>query len=160
MARKRARLPETEEGTVLFSTDPIILKHHYEIDYIHSYAQDSPFFSGLASGKLLGSRCTDCARLYATPRAHCMDDGSRTEWEELPLEGRVHSFTTCHYGGEEFLSETPYTLVMVEFEGADTLLLSRLVGAEPSEVSIGMSVEAQFRRNSKFNAADVYFVPA
>ncbi len=88
-----------------------------------------------------------------------MDDGAETEWHELSLRGRIHSFTTCFYGGQEFLDETPYTLILVEFDGVDTLFLSRLVGAEPSEPCIGMDVEAQFRRNSKFNVTDVYFVP-
>ena len=45
---KKAHLPEGNEGTVLYRTDPIVLKWHYEIDYIHSYAQDSPFFVGLS----------------------------------------------------------------------------------------------------------------
>ena len=86
-------------------------------------------------------------------------DGAETEWLELPLRGSIHSFTTCYYGGEEFLKDTPYTLILVEFDGVDTLFMSRLVGAEPSEARIGMEVAAQFRRNSKFKVTDVYFVP-
>jgi uncharacterized protein len=54
------KLPESDEGAVLFNLDPIIMKWHYEIDYLHRYAQDSPFFAGLAKGKLLGSRCSRC----------------------------------------------------------------------------------------------------
>lgn len=156
---KKIRLPETEDGTVLFNVDPIIIKHHYEVDYIHSYAQDSPFFAGLANKKLLGSRCIGCGYTFATPRGHCMECGAKTEWVDMPLEGRVHTFTTCYFGGEAFLKETPFTLIMVEFEGADTLFLSRLVGIEPDEVKIGMKVKAQFLRNSKFKPTDVYFVP-
>ena len=157
---KNAKLPETEDGTILFNTDPIIIKQHYEIDYLHSYAQDSPFFAGLAKGKLLGSRCGSCGYSYATPRSHCMECGSVTEWHELPLQGRVHTFTTCHFGGEAFLKETPFTLILVEFDGIETLFLSRLIGVEPDEVAIDMSVRARFLRNSKFRATDVYFVPA
>ncbi len=157
---KNVKLPENEEGTVLFNVEPIIVKSHYEIDYIHSYAQDSPFFAGLARGKLLGSRCTGCGYRYATPRGHCMECGAPTEWFELPLEGRVHTHTTCYFGGEAFLKETPFTLILVEFDGAETLFLSRLVGAEPDETEIGMPVRARFLRNSKFKATDVYFVPA
>jgi hypothetical protein len=156
---KNAKLPETEEGTVLFNVDPIIVKNHYEIDYLHSYAQDSPFFAGLANKKLLGSRCAACAVTYATPRSHCMECGGETEWLELPLEGRVHTFTTCYFGGEAFLKETPFTLILIEFDGVDTLFLSRLTGVEPEEVSIGLPVKARFVRNSKFKATDVYFVP-
>jgi hypothetical protein len=157
---KKAKLPETEDGRVLFNVDPIVVKDRYEIDYLHSYAQDSPFFAGLAAQKLLGSRCPTCAVTYATPRGHCMECGGATEWIELPLNGRVHTFTTCFYGGEAFLRETPFTLILVEFDGVDTLFLSRLVGVEPEEVSIGLPVRARFLRNSKFKPTDVYFVPA
>lgn len=155
---KNAKLPETGEGTILFNIDPIISKFHYEIEYLHSYAQDSPFFAGLAKGKLLGSRCAVCGYTYATPRSHCMECGAATEWHELPLQGRIHTFTTCHFGGEAFLGETPFTLILVEFDGADTLFLSRLIGVDPDEVKIGMQVRARFLRNSKFRATDVYFV--
>lgn len=158
--KKNAKLSESDDGTVLFSVDPIIVKDHYEIDYLHSYAQDSPFFAGLTKKKLLGSRCTVCGYRYATPRGHCMECGAPTEWFTLPLEGRVHTYTTCYFGGEAFLKETPFTLILVEFNGADTLFLSRLVGAEPDEVSINMPVRAKFLRNCKFKATDVYFVPA
>ena len=154
------KLAETQDGTVLYNLDPIILKHHWEVDYIHSYAQDSPFFAGLAQKKLLGSKCTACCYLFATPRGHCMQCGSETEWHELPQEGRVHTFTTCFFGGEAFLEETPFTLILVEFEGVDTLFLSRLLGVEEDEAYIGMPVRARFVRNSKFKPTDVYFVAA
>ena len=157
---RNAKMPESEDGSVLFGVNPIIVKDHYEIDYIHSYAQDSPFFAGLAQKKLLGSRCKACGYRYATPRGHCMECGAETEWFALPLEGRVHTYTTCYFGGEAFLKETPFTLILVQFDGVDTLFLSRLVGAEPDEVSINMPVRAKFLRNCKFKPTDVYFVPA
>jgi hypothetical protein len=156
---KNAKLPENEAGTVLFNVDPIIVKDHYEIDYLHSYAQDSPFFAGLANKKLLGSHCDSCEITYATPRSHCMECGAETAWVELSQQGRVHTFTTCYFGGEAFLKETPFTLILVEFDGVDSLFLSRLIGVTPEEVSIGLPVQARFVRNSKFKATDVYFVP-
>jgi uncharacterized OB-fold protein len=157
---KKARLPERDEGAVLYSLDPIIQKWHYEIDYIHSYAQDSPFFAGLAKGKLMGSECTRCRYRYATPRSHCMQCGAKTKWIELPLEGKIHTYTTCCFGSEAFLKETPYTLILVEFKGIDTLFLSRLIGVLPEKVKIGMPVKAKFRRLSTFSVTDVHFVPA
>jgi uncharacterized protein len=157
---RNAKLPEDEVGTVLFNVDPIIVREHYEIDYIHSYAQDSPFFAGLAKRKLLGSRCAACDYTYATPRGHCMECGGSTDWVELPLHGRIHTWTTCYFGGEAFLGETPFTLILVEFDEVNTLLLSRLIGTETDEVEIGMPVRARFRRNCRFKATDVYFVPA
>ena len=73
---------------------------------------DSPFFEGLSKGKLMGSHCPKCDYTYATPRGHCMECGGRTEWVELPLEGKIHTWTTCYYGGEVFLKETPFNLVL------------------------------------------------
>ena len=89
-----------------------------------------------------------------------MECGEKTDWFELPLEGKVHTFTTCHFGSEAFLKETPFTLILVEFDRVNTLFLSRLVGAEPDGVKIGMRVKAKFLRNCKFKPTDVYFVPA
>src|SRR3989304_4309956 len=152
-------MPKNKEGTVVFSLDPLIIQDHYEIDYRHSYAQDSPFFAGLAKGKLLGSHCKKCDYRYATPRSHCYRCGKKTDWVELPLEGKIHTYTTCYYGGEAFLSETPFTLILVEFKSVDTFFLSRLVGVKPQSVKIGMAVKARFVKPPKFRVTDVYFVP-
>ncbi len=51
--------------------------------------------------------------------------------------------------------------MLVEFDGVDTLFLSRLLGPEqPEDIKIGMKVKAKFRRNSQLKPTDVYFVPA
>lgn len=156
---RNAKLPEDEGYTVVTGIDPIIVKEHYEIDYLHSYAQDSEFFRNLGRGKLTGSKCRKCNYIYATPRGHCMFCGEPTSWHELPLEGKVHTYTTCYSGSESFLKEVPFHLVMVEFEGVNSLFMGRLIGADEPDIYIGMPVSARFRRNLKFSATDVYFVP-
>lgn len=155
--RLKNRLPETEEGTIVYKTDPLIIKYHYEIDYLHSHGQDSPFFIGLSQGKLMGTRCTKCKYGFATPKLHCMECGAPCTWEEMPKEGTIHTWTRCYFGSQEFLEETPYTLILVEFKGFDTLFLSRLIGTDEKKTKIGMKVKAQFKRNSKFKVTDVYF---
>ena len=168
-----AKLEESMTGTTVFnvpfpkdlnalkSMSPIVIKHPYHVEYIHSYGQDSPFFAGLSNRKLLGTKCGRCEYTYATPRLHCARCGRETKWVELPQEGRVHTFTTCYFGSEEFLKETPFHLVLVEFDGVDTLPLARLIGVEgPEDIKIGMKIRARFRRNSQLKPTDVYFVPA
>ena len=155
-----AKMPETQEGTEVYNVDPLTVKSHYEIDYIHSYAQDSEFFRALGKKKLMGSKCRKCGYTYATPRGHCMMCGSETEWYELPSEGRVHTYTTCYFGSEKFLPETPFNLIMVEFEGVDSLFMARLIGADQEDIKIGMKVKARFLRNLQISPTDVYFVPA
>jgi uncharacterized protein len=141
--------------------ESLVIKYPYSINYIHSYAEDSPFFLGLAEGKLKGSRCTkkSCGFVFATPRGHCMVCGSATAWVDLPLEGRVHSWTTCHFGSEAFLKETPYNLVMVEFDGVGSLLLARLKDAKEEDLWVGMPVVARFDPKPKYSVTDVWFVP-
>lgn len=155
-----AKIPESMDGTEVYSVDPLTIRSHYEIDYIHSYAQDSEFFRALGQKKIMGSKCLKCGYKYATPRAHCMYCGSETEWFQLPNEGRIHTYTTCYFGSEEFLDETPFHLIMVEFEGVDSLFMARIVGVSPEDLKIGMKVKAKFKRKQKFAPTDVYFVPA
>jgi uncharacterized OB-fold protein len=142
--------------------EALVVRSPYAIEYIHSYAEDSPFFLGLAEKKLLGSRCTNpkCGFVYATPRSHCMTCGRPTEWHELPQRGRVHSWTTCHFGSEAFLHETPYNLALIEFEGAGSVLLTRLRDCSESEIYVGMPVEARFSDAPKYQVTDLWFVPS
>ena len=94
------RIPETDDGAILFSVPfpavldaetlaalkamaPIIIKQPYAIDYIHSFGQDSPFFAGLANGKLLGATAPATGYTYATPRGHDMATGAETDWVDL-----------------------------------------------------------------------------
>jgi uncharacterized OB-fold protein len=174
------RIPETDDGTILFSVPfptqldaeslaalkemaPIIVKQPYAIDYIHSFGQDSPFFAGLASGRLLGCIEPSTGYTYANPRGHDMYTGVETDWVDLTRRpATVHAFTVCYFGSEEFLPECPYVLALIEFEAAHTLFLGRLLGLDPHAPSldwIGMRVGLRFRRNSKFKPTDVYFYP-
>ncbi len=154
-----AKMEEKQDVTQVYNTDPLIVRSHYEIDYIHSYAQDSEFFRALGKKKLMGSKCKKCGYTYATPRGHCMMCGSETEWYELPATGRIHTFTTCYFGSEAFLDQTPFHLIMVEFEGVDSLFMSRIIGVSAEDLKIGMKVRAKFKRNLEFSPTDVYFVP-
>ncbi len=173
------QVDETLEGTVVFNVPfprtldeaalkalknmtPIVKLQPYHVEYIHSYGQDSPFFAGLANKVFLGNREPETGYTYANPRGHDMYSGKETEWVRLPDEGTVHAFTVCYFGSEEFLPQTPFVLALIEFEGADTLFLTRLVGLDPEKPSldwIGMKVKARYLRNSKLKPTDVYFVP-
>lgn len=171
---------ENLEGTILFNVPfpkklddaalkslkeltPIVKRQPYHVEYLHSYGQDSPFFAGLANKVLLGNRDPKTGYTYATPRGADMYTGNETEWVKLPDEATLHAFTVCHFGSEEFLPETPFVLGLVEFEGANSLFLTRVVGLDPAQASldwIGMKLKARYLRNSKFKPTDVYFVPA
>jgi uncharacterized OB-fold protein len=174
------RRPETLGGTIVHNIpfpkvlneqtlallkqmSPIQIEQVYSINYLHSYGQDSPFFAGLTNEVLLGCRAAHSGYTYANPRGHDMVSGEETQWVVLPNEGRLHAFTVCYFGSEEFLPECPFVLALIEFEGVNTLFLTRLLGVDPAQPSldwIGMKVKAEFLRNSKLKPTDAYFVPA
>jgi len=143
---------------------PIQIEQEYSITYLHSYGQDSPWFAGVSNRRLLATRDPESGYTYATPRGHDMYSGEETEWIDITdRPAWIHTFTVCHFGSEEFLAETPYVLALIEYEGVETLFLSRLMGVDPDEASIewiGMEVRPRFLRNSKLKPTDVYFVPA
>ncbi|MBI3913385.1 MAG: Zn-ribbon domain-containing OB-fold protein [Chloroflexi bacterium] len=171
---------ENLEGTILFNVPfpkkldaaslkalkemtAIVKRQPYHVEYIHSYGQDSPFFAGLANKVFIGNRDPESGYTYATPRGADMYSGNETEWVQLPDEGTVHAFTVCHFGSEEFLPDTPFVLALLEFKGANTLFLTRLMGLDPAKASldwIGMPVKARYLRNSKMKPTDIYFIPA
>ena len=142
---------------------PIQIEQEYKITYLHSYGQDSPWFAGLANKHLLASRDAGSGYTYANPRGHDMFSGADTKWIDITnVPARVHAFTVCYFGSEEFLPDCPFVLALIEFEGVNTLLLTRLMGVDPAEPSlgwIGMEVQPHFLRNSKFKPTDVYFSP-
>ncbi len=156
----------TRSGSAIFRDkdgfEALVVRSPYAIEYIHSYAEDSPFFLGLAEGKILGSRCTNaaCRFVFATPRSHCMVCGTATQWHPLPNRGKLHSWTTCHFGSEAFLKETPYNLALVEFEGAGSVLLARLKDCTEKDLYVGMPVEARFSDQPRYSITDLWFVPA
>jgi hypothetical protein len=143
---------------------PLQIEQEYKITYLHSYGQDSPWFAAATNKRLLATREPETGYTYATPRGHDMFSGRETEWIDITdRPARVHAFTVCYFGSEEFLPETPFVLALAEFEGVSTLFLSRLLGVDPMQATldwIGMPIEPRFLRNSKLKPTDVYFVPA
>lgn len=156
-------ITDPESLALLKRLAPIQIEQEYSITYLHSYAQDSPWFAGLANGRLLACRDPHSGYIYATPRAHDMATGGETDWIDITdRPAHVHAFTVCYFGSEEFLPETPFVLALVEIEGVDTLLLTRLQGVDPAAPGldwIGMQVQPHFLRNSKLKPTDVYFTP-
>ena len=156
--------PDTWSDEDLKKMKPIIVKFPYQVNYIHSYGQDSPWFAALSNGQLLGTKCKKCGFVTAKPKLSCQEcySSDSTEWIKLPSDGRIHGFTVCYFGAEAFLDQTPFILSYIEFDGCDTLLLSRIIGLDPQNPSlewIGMEVKAKFTKLTQISPLDIYFVP-
>jgi uncharacterized OB-fold protein len=106
---------------------------------------NSAFWTGGESGKLLIHRCTPCQRYFHPPAPVCP---YCTSYDVAPAavsgQGKVLSFTVNHQQWVPGL-EVPYVVAIVELAEQDGLhFLSNVVGCAPDEVTIDMPVHVTF----------------
>jgi uncharacterized OB-fold protein len=95
-------------------------------------------------GVLLGSRCASCEITYLPSRLFCERCFAELAADtECGPGGTLESFTVAHVGIDaEPLSE-PVTWATARLDGADTVMVHRLIGTPKPEV--GMRVHAVLR---------------
>jgi hypothetical protein len=105
------------------------------------------FFTALRDrGVLLGSRCGSCSYTYVPARLFCERCFAELSADtEVGPQGALVSFTIGFVGIEGEPLDEPETFGLVRLDGADAVLLHRMldVGDEPLE--IGERVEAVIR---------------
>jgi len=156
------RLPFPRDLKGLENLTPLVVKRSYLIEYAQSHGEYTPFFAALTNGIQLGTRCPGCSYACAVPRPVCNRCGTTMEWLPLPGEGRIHTFTVVSVASRDFFAETPYILALIEYEGVDTLFMTRLQGFDPGAPSldwIGKKVAPRFARRPEISPRDVYYVP-
>ena len=91
---------------------------------------------------LTACQCATCGSFRMPPRPFCPECQSKDiHWPELPGTAKVYSFAVCHkspFSGEDLL----YIPAVLDIDGAPgTRLTSNLVGIDPADVEIGMTVK-------------------
>ena len=105
--------------------------------------ETKPFWDATAEGRLALKRCTACQSVIWYPRAMCPECGSTdTEWFDASGRATVYSFT-INYKGDGPYKAAPYVLAYVELEEGPRMM-TNIVGIDPTQVSIGQSVEVVF----------------
>jgi uncharacterized protein len=102
------------------------------------------FWDGVHQGRLLLPRCSGCARWqwYPTETGPCCR-GADLHWQELAGTGTVFTFTTVHHAFlPDVAEDTPFTVGLIELDGAEDVRLVGLLDADP--VVIGLRVRVQF----------------
>ncbi len=123
------------------------------------------FLEGFRDRKIVGSRCGGCRKVAVPPRKYCgVCNRVMDEFVELPQEGTLENFTVGHVTlekGRITPSESPYILGLVKLEDGASLLLARVEGADPAEVSAGMKVRAVWKEQVEGDYGDLdHFEPA
>ena len=99
------------------------------------------FFRALKDkGAILGSYCPNCDHTYVPATVfceRCLDE--LTDWDDMGLEGELHTFTVLFVGYDGEMLETPEVVGLVSF--GDGGIVHR-IDADPDELFIGMPMQA------------------
>jgi uncharacterized OB-fold protein len=137
-----------------------------EGQHYHTYGLLTPYFKGLAEGKLMATRCENrgCpisngnGELWLPPRADCPDCHQPMAWKEVEgLEGYIYAYTHVERGGTGLEIECPYYQVDVRLPGVQTIVKSYLIDRRP--IRIGDKVRVKFRSGEEatHTSLDLYF---
>ena len=98
------------------------------------------FMRYLEQGKIVGSKCKNCKRVYFPPRADCDCLSGETEWIELSDKCKLITFTTVHFAPSSFRYDVPYVLAVAQFEEGPTVFAPLSKDIKEEEIKIGMQL--------------------
>jgi uncharacterized OB-fold protein len=115
------------------------------------------FFSALRErGAIVGSRCEECAYTYVPARLFCERCFSELNADvEVGPAGELRSFTIAFVDVDERPVETPVTYGLVRLDGADALLLHRVIDLGDEPLEIGARVEAVLEDHRSGSILDI-----
>jgi uncharacterized OB-fold protein len=103
---------------------------------------NSAFIEALRDrGVFLGSRCADCGVTYLPARIFCERClAELTPDTECGPEGTLDSWTVAHHDVDGNALDAPITYALVRLDGADTVLLHRLLAPAAIGARVGARV--------------------
>ncbi len=138
---------------------------HYDQLYTIRHGWNSRFFIGLLEGKIMGTRCPVCGDTWVPVRTHCWRlscNLAKTGWVEMPLSGKVHTWTVAGWSGRSSLKRLPIVLVYAVVGDSKVAIANELHGIQPWDVEFGMPLKIVFKPKEQRVGAvtDFHFEPA
>jgi uncharacterized OB-fold protein len=100
------------------------------------------FLDGMEVGRITGTRCSSCGKVYVPPRGACPACGlPATEWVDLPDTGILTTFAVNNIPAAG-APEVPFVCGYVLLDGADIAMLVLVSGVAWDQVRMGMRVKA------------------
>jgi uncharacterized OB-fold protein len=115
-------------------------------------------------GRILGTRCSTCNRVYVPARSVCTDCFAQIDdWVEVGDKGTVLTYTIDNDSKPVIQpTEPPIVYAIIQLDGADTGFVHMLGEVAPEQLAIGMRVQAMFKPKKEREASilDIkYFKP-
>lgn len=125
----------------------------------------SRFLNELKEGRIIGRKCSKCARTLVPPRMYCEQCFRPTdEWAFVKDTGTINTYSISHVAADASRLKKPLLVAVVELDGASPGMgiLHTLGEVEPSSVKVGMRVRAVWKPSEEREGAitDIqYFKP-
>jgi len=95
--------------------------------------------------RLCAKKCVACDKIYFPKKRLCLCGGQEFENVQLSGRGKLLTFTQVINPTREFVGTTPYCLGIIELDEG-IKVLGQLADTELQDLSIGMPVQAVFRK--------------
>ncbi len=126
------------------------------------------FFDGLKEEKILGTKCTQCGKVFVPARTFCpVCLSDMAEWVEVKPEGEIltWTFVSAKYYGQ--VKDPPYIIATIKLVGTDCGFHHFIGGVDLSDakqvrqkLKTGTKVKAVWRPEKKAEILDIaYFAP-
>ncbi len=106
-----------------------------------SITKVNDFVSHLDEGKVTGTRCKDCGKVFFPPRADCYRClTSNMEWFDVSGTGKLVSYSKLEYAPVGFDGDLPYCIALLDY--GDYKVFGRLAGdLSPEDIAVGMDMK-------------------
>ncbi len=134
------------------TTRPTFWEGRIPVDYQYTFGlAGEKFFRAIKDqGTFMATYCATCDIAYLPPKIYC--DRCFTKLEEyidVGTRGCVETFTVSFHDMDGSVKEKPTILAFIRIDGTDGGLIHYILGIEPSEIAIGMPVEARLKPKNK-----------
>ncbi len=117
------------------------------------------FLTNLRDGKILGSRID--GKVYCPPLEFHPETAAEVEKDlvEVGPGGTIQNWTWVAEPTPKHPLQKPFAFALILLDGADSPILHGVEAGSEEEISKGMRVAAQWKKERAGSMADIYFVP-
>lgn len=102
------------------------------------------FIEFLEGGKIVGTKCRKCGKVYFPPRADCDACLSGNfEWVLLSGKCKLITYTVVHFAPPRFRYDCPYTLAVAQFSEGPMVFAPLSKEIKQEEIKIGMPLKLE-----------------
>jgi uncharacterized OB-fold protein len=106
-----------------------------------SITKVNDFIDYLEDGKVMGTKCNDCGRVFFPPRADCFQClASNVDWFEVSGTGKLITFSKLEYAPVGFGDDLPYAIAVLDY--GEFKVFGRIASdLSEDEIKVGMEMK-------------------